>query len=44
MKYNPIAWEFKEEFGENNNSFIFSFKDRYNIENHILIRIIKDEM
>ncbi|EXX54224.1 uncharacterized protein OCT59_027424 [Rhizophagus irregularis] len=44
--YNPVAWKsgssFKyneEDFNYNKESFIFSFKDNNNIENHILSRV-----
>jgi len=40
--YNPIAWErggFFTRFSNNEESFIFSFKDKESIENHILSRV-----
>jgi hypothetical protein len=37
--YNPITWNFNNNCGITNNSFIFSFKNNDNIENHILSRI-----
>ena len=41
--YNPIAWErsdyFNPRFGDTKESFIFSFKNKENIENHILSRV-----
>jgi hypothetical protein len=40
--YNPITWKkaktFFEIYGDTKESFIFSFKDKENIENHILSR------
>ncbi|CAB4403736.1 unnamed protein product [Rhizophagus irregularis] len=40
--YNPIIWKSDFRFGTTKDSFIFSFKDKENIENYILSRV-KDE-
>ena len=40
--YNPITWKFDRTFGTTKNSFIFSFKDKVNIEKNVLSRV-KDE-
>ncbi|GBC28904.1 uncharacterized protein OCT59_001192 [Rhizophagus irregularis] len=40
--YNPIIWKSDRSFGITKDSFIFSFKDKENIENYILSRV-KDE-
>ncbi|PKC55455.1 hypothetical protein RhiirA1_475575, partial [Rhizophagus irregularis] len=37
--YNPIAWKSKDDYSYTKESFIFSFKDNNNIENHILSRV-----
>ncbi|GES98950.1 carbohydrate-binding module family 13 protein [Rhizophagus clarus] len=37
--YNPIAWKSGQNFDTAKDSFIFSFKDNNNIENHILSRV-----
>ncbi|EXX54226.1 uncharacterized protein OCT59_027426 [Rhizophagus irregularis] len=38
--YNPIAWKSDDDYSYTKGSFIFSFKDNNNIENHILSRSI----
>jgi hypothetical protein len=40
--YNPIAWKSDESFGKTKDSFIFSFKNSYDMESYILSRV-KDE-
>ncbi|RGB35934.1 TLD-domain-containing protein, partial [Rhizophagus diaphanus] len=40
--YNPIVWKSDDGFGTTKDSFIFSFKNKENIENYILSRV-KDE-
>ncbi|GBC06528.1 hypothetical protein RclHR1_00690018 [Rhizophagus clarus] len=40
--YNPIEWKNTNNYGVTKDSFIFSFKDSYGIEDHILSRV-KDE-
>ncbi|EXX65217.1 uncharacterized protein OCT59_027405 [Rhizophagus irregularis] len=37
--YNPVAWKSDNSYGATKDSFIFSFKDNNNIENHILSRV-----
>ncbi|PKY37659.1 hypothetical protein RhiirA4_450550 [Rhizophagus irregularis] len=37
--YNPIIWKSDRSFGITKDSFIFSFKDKENIENYILSRV-----
>ncbi|GES98952.1 carbohydrate-binding module family 13 protein [Rhizophagus clarus] len=37
--YNPIGWKSNISYGATKDSFIFSFKDNKNIENHILSRV-----
>ncbi|GES98951.1 carbohydrate-binding module family 13 protein [Rhizophagus clarus] len=37
--YNPIGWKSDNCYGTSEDSFIFSFKDNSNIENHILSRV-----
>ncbi|CAB4403735.1 unnamed protein product [Rhizophagus irregularis] len=37
--YNPIIWKSDLSFGITKDSFIFSFKDKENIENYILSRV-----
>ncbi|CAG8733072.1 16318_t:CDS:1, partial [Funneliformis caledonium] len=48
--YNPVEWNFDhsfcvtdEKFGANEDSFIFSFKDNMDIDNHILSRVVNKE-
>ncbi len=46
--YNPIAWQrrlliYMMKYGNTKESFIFSFKDKENIENHILSRVKDNE-
>ncbi|GES83699.1 carbohydrate-binding module family 13 protein [Rhizophagus clarus] len=40
--YNPLEWKSCEGYRSTKDSFIFSFKNGYDIENHILSRV-KDE-
>ncbi|EXX58248.1 hypothetical protein RirG_199800 [Rhizophagus irregularis DAOM 197198w] len=37
--YNPIVWKSNDTFGATKDSFIFSFKNKENIENYILSRV-----
>ncbi|RIA92249.1 hypothetical protein C1645_820933 [Glomus cerebriforme] len=37
--YNPIIWKSGNSYGITDDSFIFSFKNNYEIENHILSRV-----
>ncbi|GES83690.1 carbohydrate-binding module family 13 protein [Rhizophagus clarus] len=37
--YNPIKWKNEGGFGITNNSFIFSFMNKENIEDHLLSRV-----
>ncbi|RGB34435.1 hypothetical protein C1646_742784 [Rhizophagus diaphanus] len=39
--YNPLAWK-SDSFSYTKESFIFSFKDNNNIENHILSRLVRE--
>jgi hypothetical protein len=40
--YNPITWKSDGSFGATKDSFIFSFKNKENIENYILSRVIDE--
>ncbi|GET03215.1 carbohydrate-binding module family 13 protein [Rhizophagus clarus] len=42
--YNPIIWKSDFSFGTTLNSFIFSFKDKYNLDKHILSRVKRAEV
>ncbi|PKY62144.1 hypothetical protein RhiirA4_488116, partial [Rhizophagus irregularis] len=37
--YNPIEWKSDDSFGVTKDSFVFSFKNSYDIESHILSRV-----
>ncbi|GET03202.1 carbohydrate-binding module family 13 protein [Rhizophagus clarus] len=37
--YNPIAWSWSDSFGFTTDSFIFSFKNKGNIENYVLSHV-----
>ncbi|GES83697.1 carbohydrate-binding module family 13 protein [Rhizophagus clarus] len=41
--YNPIEWKNISKYSPTKDSFIFSFKNKDNIENHILSRINEEE-
>ncbi|GET03143.1 carbohydrate-binding module family 13 protein [Rhizophagus clarus] len=41
--YNPDIWKSDNSWGATKDSFIFSFKDKENIENNILSRVTKKE-
>ncbi|EXX75965.1 uncharacterized protein OCT59_001191 [Rhizophagus irregularis] len=41
--YNPIVWKSDDTFGATEDSFIFSFKDKENIENYILSRVKSEQ-
>jgi hypothetical protein len=41
--YNPIKWKSDGEFGVTKDSFIFSFKNKVNIGNYILSRVIDEK-
>jgi hypothetical protein len=38
--YNPIIWKSDRSYGNTKDSFIFSFKNKENIEDHVLSRVI----
>ncbi|GES76059.1 carbohydrate-binding module family 13 protein [Rhizophagus clarus] len=42
--YNPIIWKSDGSWGVTEDSFVFSFKNKENIENHILSRVIDKEL
>ncbi|GBB99639.1 hypothetical protein RclHR1_03590014 [Rhizophagus clarus] len=37
--YNPIIWKSDNSFGSTKDSFIFSFKNKESVENHVLSRV-----
>ena len=40
--YNPIEWKFDDSYGITKDSFIFSFKNKDDIDNYILSRVMKE--
>jgi hypothetical protein len=41
--YNPIEWKSDYTWGVTKDSFIFSFKNKESIENHILNRVTDEK-
>ncbi|UZO02475.1 uncharacterized protein OCT59_020955 [Rhizophagus irregularis] len=41
--YNPIEWKFESDYGVTKDSFIFSFEDGDDINDHILSRVVKKD-